>query len=240
MQNRSVIQIGSRVGGGYVIRGLSKTNKRGSSRMSDAGVARSCRARSQKAEFDSPRRKTKKKKGGSKAPKAGNDNASLQDGYTRYGKDLYNSIDITGNQRCQSAKPINVHGLNYKFKVIDLGKYRDKLKYGTFNWPVKYCTIGKKIPNPEKRQDTLVREIHFDTLLRILRQTDWLKAPVYEQFDRNGRWKHDDDTVYSEIEIKYLISSLTKMVNDAKYEEFSKNEGVAIIEKHWDKTVVTL
>jgi len=32
--------------------------------------------------------------------------------------------------------------------MIDLGKYYDKVKYGNFNWPVKYCTVGRKIPNP--------------------------------------------------------------------------------------------
>ena len=50
----------------------------------------------------------------------------------------------------------------------------------------------------------------------------------------------DDDSIYSEIEIQYLLSSLTKMVSDDKYEEFNQNEGVAIIEKHWMKTVETL
>lgn len=54
---------------------------------------------------------------------------------------------------------------------------------------------------------------------------------------KNGRWKHDDENVYSEIEIQYLLSSLTKMVSAEKYEEFNQNEGVAIIEKHWSKTV---
>ena len=53
--------------------------------------------------------------------------------------------------------------------MVDIGKYGDSLRYGVFNWPLKYCTVGKKIPNPKKRKDTLVREIHFDTLLRVLK-----------------------------------------------------------------------
>jgi hypothetical protein len=87
-----------------------------------------------------------------------------------------------------------MHGLDYKFKVVDKGKYRDMLKYGTFKWPINCCLISIKITNREERQNMIVKEIHFDTVLRILRQTDWLKAPVYEQFDKNGRWKHDEDT----------------------------------------------
>jgi len=66
--------------------------------------------------------------------------------------------------------------------MVNLGKYQDALKYGNFNWPVRYCTIGKKIPNPTERKETLVKEIHFDTLLRILKHTDWAKAPIYEKY----------------------------------------------------------
>ena len=101
-------------------------------------------------------------------------------------------MDITKIRRAQSAKPLNIHGLQYKFKVIDLAKYTDKVKYGSFNWPVQYCTVGKKVPKPAQRKEVLVREIHFDTLLRVLKQTDWSRAPIYEMYLRHGRWKHDD------------------------------------------------
>lgn len=73
------------------------------------------------------------------------------------------------HKRAQSARPVNIKGLKYKFQVVDLSKYNDSLKYGMFNWPVKYCTIGRKIPNPVERKEVLVKEIHFDTLLRILK-----------------------------------------------------------------------
>mmetsp|Transcript_12833 Transcript_12833/g.19871 ORF Transcript_12833/g.19871 Transcript_12833/m.19871 type:complete len:85 (-) Transcript_12833:638-892(-) len=83
-----------------------------------------------------------------------------------------------------------------------------------FNWPVKFHTVGKKkIHNPDKRKTALVKEIHFDTLLRVLKQTDWCKTLVYQQFLNNGRWKHEDDSIYSEIELKYLSSTLLNMTN---------------------------
>lgn len=121
-----------------------------------------------------------------------------------------------------------------------MAKYTDQMKYGRFNWPVNYKTLGIKVPKPQDRKDALVKEIHFDTLLRVLRQTDWSRAPIFEMYRAHGRWKHDDELIYSEIEIQYLLSSMTKMVNKDKYEEFSKTEGVAIIDKHWTKTVDTL
>ena len=98
--------------------------------------------------------------------------------------------------------------------MVDLGKYQDKVKYGQFNWPVQFCTIGKKIPNPGKRKETLVKEMHFDTLFRILKFTDWVKAPVYESFRKHGRWNHNNDDIYSEIELKYLHGSLSHMINE--------------------------
>ena len=97
--------------------------------------------------------------------------------------------------------------------MMNLGKYEDKLKYGKFNWPVKFCTVGRKIPNPMERKETLVKEIHFDTLLRILKYTDWAKTPVFDQFLLHGRWIHNDEEIYSEIEINYLVCSLKKMIN---------------------------
>lgn len=48
--------------------------------------------------------------------------------------------------------------------MLDFGKYDNKIKYGNFNWPIRFCTVGKKIINPNKRKETFVKEIHFDTL----------------------------------------------------------------------------
>lgn len=109
-----------------------------------------------------------------------------------------------------------------------------------FNWPVNFVTIGKKIANPKMRKEVLVKEIHFDTLFRILKETDWSKTPVYDQYIDNKRWIHADDKIYSELEIKYLQSSMSKMVNDANYDELNDTEGPTIIEKHWAKTIATL
>ena len=92
------------------------------------------------------------------------------------------SIDRWNNKRAKSAKPLSIHGLKYKFKIMDLNKYQDSLKYGNFDWPVQYCTVGKSIPNPVKRKMTLVQEIHFDTLFNILRETDWYDSPLYQLF----------------------------------------------------------
>lgn len=54
---------------------------------------------------------------------------------------------------------------------------------------------------------------------------------------------HDDDSIFSETELKYLVSSLPNLDmqnNDLKFEEYDNDEGVKIIDKNWDKTTRTL
>lgn len=58
--------------------------------------------------------------------------------------------------------------------------------------------------------------MHFDTLFKVLTQTDWKRTPLYEQFRDHGRWiwegqssiGEDANEVYSEIEVNYLSSTL--------------------------------
>lgn len=65
--------------------------------------------------------------------------------------------------------------MKHDYHLIDVGKYGNSLKYGVFNWPVRFCTVGRrqkrqmKVVNTEKNKDSLVNEIHFDTLYRILK-----------------------------------------------------------------------
>jgi len=71
--------------------------------------------------------------------------------------------------------------------------------------------------------------------LRILKETDWAQCPLYSIFEKHGRWKHVDDNIYSETELRYLYSSLSNMVKEdnPNFLEFNMNEGTAIISKHW-------
>lgn len=118
---------------------------------------------------------------------------------------------------------MTIRGLKYKFNIINLNKYVDDVKYGRFNWPVEYRTIGKKkIKDPKERKKILVKEIHFDRLFRVLKETDWAESPLYQVFLKHGRWIHENLNIYSEVELKYLHSSLTNMVKEDKpnYQEF--------------------
>lgn len=134
--------------------------------------------------------------------------------------------------------------MKHDYHLIDVGKYGDKLKYGVFNWPVRFCTLGRRQnrrlkQNPERHKEELVNEIHFDTLYRILKQTDWSRTLVYEKFIDYGRWKHTDDSIYSEIELAYLKASLHKMASEHTKQEFDEVEGRDVIAKHWAKVLLT-
>lgn len=159
--------------------------------------------------------------------------------YSAYAKSLYMNVGIN-RKRALSAKAVDIRGLKYKFKVTDIAKYTDSLRYGIFNWPVRYTTLGRRRVDRQPKKGTLVKEIHFDTLLRILKETDWKETPLYQQYLEYGRWKNDDDEIYSEIEINYLSSTLHKMDQGEDNEEFKQAEGQAIIKKHWSKTMTTL
>lgn len=72
-----------------------------------------------------------------------------------------------------------------------------------------------------------------------------MKTPLYQQFEKHGRWINNDEEIYSEIEINYLNSTLHQMDMANKgekenEEEFDQVEGQAIIAKHWGKTMRTL
>jgi hypothetical protein len=55
--------------------------------------------------------KRKQTRGGSK----GDGGKDSGDEYSQYSKNLYKEVDITKSRRAQSAKPVNIHGLQYKF-----------------------------------------------------------------------------------------------------------------------------
>jgi hypothetical protein len=75
------------------------------------------------------------------------------------------------------------------------------LKYKDINWKIHLSALGKTIPDINKRKKILIKGSHFNTLLKLLRSTDWSSTPVYHQFMKNGRWKHEDDNIYSDLEI---------------------------------------
>ena len=165
------------------------------------------------------------------------------DGGSDYTRHLYQSINDKryDNKRATSASPIRIKGVKHDFHVIDLGKYGDSVKYGVFNWPVRFKTLGRmKIKDPGRRKEALCNELHFDTLYRILKQTDWTRTEVYERYLDHGRWKHNDDSIYSEIELQYLKASMHKMASDTTKHEFENNEFRDVIAKHWKKVVLTV
>lgn len=100
--------------------------------------------------------------------------------------------------------------------------------------------LGKLIPEINERKKKLQNASYFNKLLKLLKHTDWQRAPIYHQYLRNKRWVHEDSNIYSEIEMKYLNSTLLAMQNAENGLEFRNNEVVTIISKHHEKTMHTL
>ena len=128
--------------------------------------------------------------------------------------------------------------MKYKIKVQELNKYNNKLKYGDFDWKIKYQVVGDKKFKPP--QNELLEEIHYDTLLKVLRQTDWAKTPLYAMFLEHGRWVHENENIFSEPETSYLFKTVSIKLQEDQLEEYMQNEGPKIVKENWDKTLETL
>ena len=145
--------------------------------------------------------------------------------------------------KSNSAQGMMEKGLKYKFSLKDLSKYSKNLKFKDINWKLQLSALGKKIPDIKERKKILIKGSHFNTLLKLLKQTDWSRTPVYHQFLRNGRWKHEDDQIYSEIELKYNQSVISKFINGMNATELKEKyegEQKTISEKYYNKTMHTL
>ena len=140
--------------------------------------------------------------------------------------------------RTGSAKSTMRKGLDYRFQLQDLNKYSQKLRYKDINWKLKLTALGKVIPDVKTRKKILMKGSHFNNLLKNLKQTDWSQTPIYHQYLRNGRWKHEDDNIYSEVELQYYISYLNQIDNNEK--ELQPEDVKVILDKYYKKTMHTL
>ena len=73
--------------------------------------------------------------------------------------------------------------------------------------------MERKYQMSNREKKILFKGSHLNKLRQLLKNTDWANTPLYYQFQRNGRWKHEDDNIFSEIELQYNISYLNKFVN---------------------------
>ena len=136
---------------------------------------------------------------------------------------------VLQEMQANNAK-LMARGLNYKFKLQDLSKYSQTLRFTDINWVLSQR--GHEMTEEELR---MVREQEqFDkdmqSLLLEFKNTDWESTPLYEIYKEHGHWVYKNDDIYSEIEAKYLASSICNMFEKRNYkEEFRKVEGAAFI-----------
>ena len=132
------------------------------------------------------------------------------------------------------------NGQNYRFKLNDLNKYSMTLKFKDMSKLLERSALGKVVPQDEERRKRLSKASYLNRLQKVLKKTDWEQTLIYQQYKRNGRWKHEDQSILSEIEIKYLQSSLTSMISNQNDKDFLANEGAMIIDKHFLRVMRTL
>jgi CRISPR/Cas system-associated protein endoribonuclease Cas2 len=84
-------------------------------------------------------------------------------------------------------------GLNYQFKLKDLSVYSRWLKPSDSDNKFERSALGKIVPEVSARRLRLANANYFDKLLKVLKNTDWQRTPLYHQYCRNGRWLHEDE-----------------------------------------------
>ena len=94
--------------------------------------------------------------------------------------------------------------------------------------------VGHELTDEELRalREQQMFDEQMQALLNDFKQTDWASTPIYKMFEERGRWVHasSDTDIYSEIEVKYLLTTLGKMFEHTNHkEEFKKTDGALII-----------
>jgi hypothetical protein len=130
--------------------------------------------------------------------------------------------------------------LQYRFELKDLNKYYKGLASKDLSWRFRTSCRGKQVPAFEPRAKRLFANSYQHKLIKALRDSDWHRSPLCQHFMQNGVRKHEDPTIFSHVELKYLQSSLHSMITKTNEQEFNETEGKEIIHVNFKKTMKTL
>lgn len=125
--------------------------------------------------------------------------------------------------------------------MADLDKYSSSIKLKDLS-PLRFKTaLGKDLPKEDPASIRLARIAMLDLMLKDVKSTDWAETQIYFQYTKNkGRWKHEDNKIYSELELRVFAKTIEGMITRANSKEFNANEGKDILKKHVMKTFTTL
>lgn len=110
-------------------------------------------------------------------------------------------------------------------KLQEINKYYRDLKASDVNFRFRRTTAGLEVPDYEARKARLLQHSYLNQQLMALKSTDWADSPIYHQFRRNGYLKHEDSSIFSDIELKYLHSTIRGMAGQKCEEEFNETDG---------------
>ena len=109
------------------------------------------------------------------------------------------------------------------------------MKQDEMAWKMKLQEMSKDEPDVNIRKQLILQNPHFTSLLETLKNTDWSQTPIYMHYLRNRRYIHDNDQIYSELELQYNISYLNKLSDDIQREE-----ELQLVDQFYQKTILTL
>jgi len=155
-------------------------------------------------------------------------------------RNSYDSNTSKDHSFRKASKKQMEKALNYQFKLQDVNKYYKDMSASDMNFKFTKSSLGQDILDLESRQKRLFQHSYLNKLLKDMKQSDWSESPIYHQYRRNGYLKHEDTAIFSEIELKYLHSTLHNMSNKKNEKEFTQTDGKKIVNKNFKKLLMTL
>lgn len=92
-------------------------------------------------------------------------------------------------------------GLNYRFKLTDLNKYSSNLKMSDLTWKISKTALGHELNPRNCKIKKPIDKVFMKKLQDILKNTEWQNCPLYRVYKKHGRWKHESERIYREVEI---------------------------------------
>ena len=73
----------------------------------------------------------------------------------------------------QKKENIYEAGISYRFKLNDMSKYSQTLRFKDMNFKFQRSALGKIVPLDEERRKRLAKASYLNRLYKLLKKTDW-------------------------------------------------------------------
>jgi hypothetical protein len=89
-------------------------------------------------------------------------------------------------------------------------------------WKISKTALGHELNPRNCKVKKPIDKVFMKKMLEILKNTEWQSCPLYRVYKKHGRWKHESERIYREVEIQWLLKVLKGMENVDINKEFNE------------------